>query len=361
MTDDSEPLLPEDDDDAQSDDDGQSPAPADENGPVPTPEQSAAIRAAMLSPQMKEQMARITRSVNALSGLNEAYARAVAESVRPATEAISRWYAERLALNSDIFKKIALTQLHLEGVAAKLAQNVDFGSISDTIAAQQAELLVRLTPTLRAVRAAYYPPNLRLIERIRFEQVEEVAMVDGIALYGVPRAEVAEALILADGANERRDVLVTRWQEIAADCRAALNTCANPELGELASAAHAALDAFEAGHEHAAQVLAASVIDSALRGHVRNHNRFLPKKADPRPDIYDEISTHQSIAFLPLLQAYQSFYTSKDDPVPEVFNRHACAHTVSPVQVNRCNAMQGLLLACSLVHFLDVGAVFMKL
>jgi hypothetical protein len=59
---------------------------------------------------------------------------------------------------------------------------------------------------------AFYPPNLRSIEGLEFEEVEQVVMADGIALFGLPRASIAEALIRANGAQERRKILGRRWK-----------------------------------------------------------------------------------------------------------------------------------------------------
>lgn len=55
----------------------------------------------------------------------------------------------------------------------------------------------------QSLKLTFYPPNLRQIDGLRWEEVESVVMVDGIALYGVPRSSIAEALIRADSAAKR--------------------------------------------------------------------------------------------------------------------------------------------------------------
>jgi hypothetical protein len=75
------------------------------------------------------------------------------------------------------------------------------------------------------IKASFYPPNLRAIEGMYFEDVEKVVMADGIALYGVPRTAIAEALIRADSAAKRREILGSRWKAISADCRVAVLAC----------------------------------------------------------------------------------------------------------------------------------------
>ena len=44
------------------------------------------------------------------------------------------------------------------------------------------------------------------------------------------------------------------------------------------------------------------------------------------------------------------------DCVPTTFSRNATAHTVSPRQFNRRNAVQGMLFACSLLYFFNEQA-----
>lgn len=113
-------------------------------------------------------------------------------------------------------------------MSAQLTKNLDFGfstpisKITQQFAIQQASWLKTLGPTLERLKASFYPPNLRTIEDLDFEDVEKVVMADGIALYGVPRTTVAEALIRADTAAKRREILGRRWTAISADCRAVM-------------------------------------------------------------------------------------------------------------------------------------------
>ena len=101
---------------------------------------------------------------------------------------------------------------------------MDFGlsrtasRLTQQFAAQQATWLKGLGPTLARLKESFYPPNLRAIEDLRFEEVEKVVMADGIPLYGVPRTSIAEALIRADSAGTRRDLLI--GQQVEGDlCR----------------------------------------------------------------------------------------------------------------------------------------------
>lgn len=73
-------------------------------------------------------------------------------------------------------------------------------------------------------------------------------------------------------------------------------------------------------------------------------------------DVYDEFSVRRFIAFAPMWQTYQQFFVTDGDKVPMTFSRNATAHTVSPRQFNRRNALQGLMVASSLVYRLDEEA-----
>jgi hypothetical protein len=55
-------------------------------------------------------------------------------------------------------------------------------------------------------------------------------------------------------------------------------------------------------------------------------------------------------------QAYQQFWVDEGDNVPTTFSRNATAHTVSPRQFNRRNAVQALMFAIGLLYFLDEQA-----
>lgn len=89
-------------------------------------------------------------------------------------------------------------------------------------------------------------------------------MADGIPLYGLPPASIAEALIRAKGARERREILGRRWKPISADCRAVVGAWGSDAAALYVRYAVAALDALDAGHTEAAQALAGSLIDAIL-------------------------------------------------------------------------------------------------
>ena len=100
----------------------------------------------------------------------------------------SGWKKQFDLINSDFFKTHTATQAQFAKLGANLTKTIDFG-INDSVtklaqqfAAQQSSWLKTLGPTLEQLRKSFYPPNLRGIEDLAFEDVEKVVMADGIAL-----------------------------------------------------------------------------------------------------------------------------------------------------------------------------------
>jgi hypothetical protein len=287
-----------------------------------------------------------------------------ANFLKPILESQAQWQKQFGAINSDVFKTALLGQTGVNSVAAQLAKNADFGLTSSItkyaqqFAAQQSAWLKTLGPTLAGLKVSFYPANLRGIEDLDFLDVEEVVMVDGIALYAVPRKAVAETLVRAEGAAKRRDILGRRWKAISVDCRAALASCDSESVAEYVGTAQAALDALDAGHVQAAQALTGCLLDAIVNTYFgKDRYLYTPDKNGKRTNAaYEEFGTHEYIAFAPVWQAWQKFFPEEGKPVPHTFSRNATAHTVSPKQFNRRNAIQGLMIACGIVVFLDEQA-----
>ena len=151
----------------------------------------------------------------------------------PKTALEPSWMKQLKLIDSDVYKMIGIGQRNLTALNSVLATNADFGfnntaaKIAAQFAAQQNSLLASLGPKLASFKFNIYPANLRDIEGLRIEEVEAVVMLDGIALYGVPRRDIAEKLIRAESTAARRDILGRSGRAILADCRAALEACSS--------------------------------------------------------------------------------------------------------------------------------------
>jgi hypothetical protein len=304
------------------------------------------------------------RNIFAVSRIAESQQAMVASVIKPLADMQQSWQKQFASVSSDIFKSYSLVQPTLNLVASQLTKNIDFSAfagatrVAEQFASQQATWLKNIAPALASMHAAFYPPNLRSIEGLEFEEVEKVVMADGIPLYGLPRTSIAEALIQADGARGRREILGRRWKPISADCRAAIGTCGSDAVAAYVPFAVAALDALDAGHTEAAQTLAGTLIDAILTSYFgKDRYKYTPDRNGKRTkDAYEEFNVRQFIAFAPMWQTYQQFFIADGDKVPMTFSRNATAHTVSPRQFNRRNAVQGIMVACSLLYRLNEEA-----
>ena len=274
------------------------------------------------------------------------------------------WAKRFSTVNNDVFKSIALMQPTLSSTAAEIVKNADFGlsgtfaHLAQQLAAQQSSWIKNLGPTLERLKASFYPSNLRDIAGLRLAEVEQVVMIDGIALYQVPRPAIAEALVRADGTSKRRGILGQQWKAIMVDCQAAVSGCTTKAVAPYVSVTAAALNALENGHVEASQALTGSLIDALVNTYFgKDRSLYTPNRSGNRTnDAYEEFGAHEYIAFAPIWQAWQKFFPDEGDPIPYTFSRNATAHTVSARQYTRRNAVQGLMIVCGILVFLDEQA-----
>jgi hypothetical protein len=270
------------------------------------------------------------------------------------------WLKQFSFINSDIYKLAGVGQWALTDVTSSIFKHADFGlntNVAALFATQQLSWLKDISSTLEFLRTGFYPLNLRDIQDLEFEEIEKVVMLDGIALYGVPRQDIAEKLIRADSAAARRDILGRRWKAISADCRVAVDGCTSTAVAPYLTFAEAALDALDADNPKAAQALAALVLDTVVNGYFGAQRYALtPNKTTTTTVEYEKFNMREFIAFAPLWKSYQKFKNSDGDSVPTTFSRHASVHGVSAKQYSRRNAVQAVLFVSSLLMFLDEEA-----
>jgi hypothetical protein len=280
-----------------------------------------------------------------------------------ATSAEPSWMKSLKVVDSDLYRNLGLGQSNLNLLGSHLVRNADFGfdarvgKFASLWAGQQSSVLARLGTLAKSLTVGFYPPNLNAIENLGIENVEEVVMIDGIALYAVPRTAIAEKLINAQTTAERRATLGSRWGAISADCRTAIEGCTSDGVTEYAPFVLSALDALDANNAPAAQALATSVIDTVITRHFGNDRmKYTPGRKTTTPHAYEDFTMRQWIAFAPLWQAYQQYHANNGDPIPKTFSRHASVHGVSSRQFSRRNAVQGLMFLTGVLVFLDEQA-----
>lgn len=270
-------------------------------------------------------------------------------------------------INSDLYRMSGLGPSNLTNLGSVLAKNVDFGfdktaaKLVQQYAAEQNSWLKTIGSRLAKIKIRFYPDNLEAIDGLAFEDVEAVVMLDGIALYGVPRTEIAQKLVRAETTAERRNILGRRWKAIASDCRGSLEACTSASVASYVKFCLRAVDALEAGHVEAAQTLAASTLDTVVTGYFGKQRYDLtPNKKTTTASEYEKFTLREFIAFAPLWQAYQKYRTEEGDPIPHTFSRHASVHGVSTKQFSRRNAVRAVLFLSSLLVFLDEEASAME-
>ena len=328
----------------QADDDG------DFEGIEVTPEQAENMRRALarLMPKMNLPVVTMPDSLREI----------LLDAVGPIA-AEARLYERVAPMLRDIAIQFTSdTQVSFDAIAKSIDLSVITASIAETFAQQQSALFKNLGPAIAAMQAGFYSPNLRGIDGLKMDDVYDVVMTDGIALYGLPRQPTAEALIRATDTRARRAILGRRWQTISEDCRRSVLACNSDAVARYTPFALAALDALDAGHSDAAQALAGSLVDAVVTAYFGSARyRYTPNKQNPTTAAYDEFTVREFTAFAPMWLAYQQFFVSSGDKVPTTFSRNATAHTVSRRQFSRRNAVQGLMFACSLLYRWNEEAV----
>lgn len=301
--------------------------------------------------------ASLFKDMGSTAKIFESQQKTLASILKTNSDSISLIKGAGIKMPQGAMSALKLNQDFLGSYTQSILNSVDLG-VSDTVsraiaqfASIQADWLKHLAPTLANLKRSFYPENLQPIDGLRFESVEEIVMSDGIPLYGVPRTSIAQALLEADGRGRRREILGRRWRSISEDCRVVLDSCQSLATKAFRDSARAALDALDAGYYQAAQALAGSIIDAILNMYFGSERtKYTPHPAGKRTTAaYEEFGSRQFIAFAPIWTTYQQFHVNQGDSIPSTFSRNATAHTVSPRQYNRRNAIQGLMVACSLI------------
>lgn len=241
---------------------------------------------------------------------------------------------------------------------------IDFGAgktaamIARQFSARQSHAWAVVRDSGRRLALAFFPANLRAIggvETIGIAKVRRIVVEEGLPLYMVPGPEIAELLLRAENEEARRVILADRCGQILADCREAIEDVDSEDLSGDRAMVLSALAALEGGHHEAAQALTGSIVESLVwdyfEGDAKNRRRYL--QGEQFPEAYKELGMHEFIALAPLWRAFQTFSRSKGDPVPATFSRHGSAHTISPEQFTKVNAVQGIMLASSLLIIRD--------
>jgi hypothetical protein len=111
-----------------------------------------------------------------------------------------------------------------------------------------------------------------------------------------------------------------------------------------------ALDVADGGHLAAAQALAASIFDTALRKTLPQQSGRYYAKAEAEITNRHDRRDAMGFVHMPAIVVLDEFWEYKGDPIPTKFNRHATVHAAGRVRYTPANAVIALALATSLVR-----------
>ena len=225
------------------------------------------------------------------------------------------------------------------------------GSVNKTIPLEAFNLFKGLTKKI--------PENLIEVgSSIAAEQAVKMAKRDGIPLYAVPRMSTVLELVEADNGASRREILVKYQESIFEDCENVLGEISSEYAVEKKFFILAGLKALKNGHVEAAQALFTNTLDTVhqnfwgpdkqKRTVISNH-----KEGDELPQLIKNMNFLDMFVFAPIWNSHMKFFGHAGEEPPAEYSRHASVHGVSHRQYKLENCIQVLMLATSLLVYVD--------
>ena len=190
----------------------------------------------------------------------------------------------------------------------------------------------------------------------------------------MPPTEVLMEVTAADP-SDRIGVLVSRQDEVLAQCEALLAQCRDPELQESRTLAGRAAEALRAGHHEAAMALAVAVAESLAfwvaeirttpfdsRDEHDVHDAQLGRRGNPRSRyrlaeaLLEQMDSDERERWFdvmrrallaPIPKFFTKFHPDDGDPVPETVSRHATVHRPTVEHLSPANALLSVMLCTS--------------
>ena len=199
-------------------------------------------------------------------------------------------------------------------------------------------------PRWQDIVRGWMPDNLH--ETPDLDSVAQVALDEGLPLCWVPRSEIVGALIDADDREERRNIVLERWDDVLDDCEASLEGITH----EWASQCSEAIRALRFGMIGPAQSHAANIVDSIVVSRFGNGGREATKaRASEQLGEQPLERAAEYLTLLALARALTVWWPHANASPPDHFSRHATAHAVGHAGVFSPHfAMTAVMLATSL-------------
>jgi hypothetical protein len=253
-------------------------------------------------------------------------------------------------------------QKYRAAVAASTRAAVDVAAAVEQAAAAANWTIDAVTPQwnaffsqIRQWRRHAWPANWNGLD-VDLAVVETICLREGIPLVWVPGPETVTALANAPGPAARRRIIRQRHRGIITDCLAALETASFPGLAAEHTLAVEAAAAVRAGYGAAGQALAANIMETLVTNWVDPSAHDLLKRRKHHKDTQldlDDFEYQAGLVLAPVWCAYMHYYANQGDIVPRQFARNATVHSGSPRQYTQPNAVIAVMVAVSLLVFLD--------
>ena len=210
---------------------------------------------------------------------------------------------------------------------------------------------------LRRAATRIHPRNLRGDYGIDDEILWQIMVDEGIPFFLVPDTESVAELRAQSDAAARRKVLVARAEPILGQCESLLVGVTDADVTFFVEKVGDAIAAYRGGQPSAAQALATNVLDSTLQDYAAlTHRDYVTwKRTAPggltRGAYVDDLPYVEAIAFAPVVKAHQA--DNRPNPPKAEYTRHGTTHRVSREQYTEANAVQAIMLATSVLGFVQ--------
>lgn len=248
----------------------------------------------------------------------------------------------------------------IEVKVPSIAPQRDFAALFPKI--ELPDLSFVLRPLIADLGKAFAPLAKRLLESlppnwppdIDFDTLTTVIRDHGLPLVWVPRAEIVSDVLAAPDRRARVEVLISRADEVAEDCRAVLREVSHDMLSGQQPLAVKVLNAFEAGHYEAAHALAVVVTETAVtRAFEYKDYADIKKAVNFDPELVHLTELRVQAALAPIGAFYTAWRPSWGIPVPEVLSRHVSVHQADEDHYTRGDAVVAVLLVTSVLRALQ--------
>jgi len=210
---------------------------------------------------------------------------------------------------------------------------------------------------LRRAATRVHPRNLRGDYGIDDEILWQIMVDEGIPFFLVPDTESVAELRAQSDAAARRKVLVARAEPILGQCESLLVGVTDADATFFVEKVGDAIAAYRGGQPSAAQALATNVLDSTLQDYAAlTHRDYVTgKRTAPggltRGAYVDDLPYVEAIALAPVVKAHQA--DNRPNPPKTEYTRHGTTHRVSREQYTEANAVQAIMLATSVLGFVQ--------